>query len=963
MVAWVLVLLAAWHLIAAEKAQAGDARLVWKTIETEHFVIHYYEPLGKVARHVAASAERSHALLSPVFGHAPAEKTHIAIVDDTDGANGFASVLPRNRIRLFATVPTAGSALNDHDDWLFVLTAHEYTHVLHLDSIGGLPKLFNKLFGKTWSPNQVQPRWVIEGIATFEESMQTSGGRVRGANFDMNLRAVVLANQRLDLDAVSHGPRAWPRGNAAYLYGSHFLDYVFDRYGHDKLREMSWAYGSNPIPYSLNRTIQQITGRTFADLYDDWLEHLRAKYSMQVEAAERAGLREGRRLTFSAEGNYNPKYSRDGSQVIWLQTDGYTEGRLRAMPVGANVGKATDYAVIQRMGGYDLFSDGSMLIEQTTTYRTNYDFQDLHVWDRRTQTTQRLTFGLRAREPVISPDETHAAFIVNGESRSMLALMPLQAQAEHRVIWEGGPFAQAATPDWSPDGRYIVFSTWEAGGYRDIQIIDLETSQLERVTHDRAVEIDPVFSPDGAYVYYVSDRSGIYNVYAYDRQAKKTYQVTNVLGAALRPDVSSDGERLIYSGFGVGGFDLYEIDLDPARWTEPVPYVNDRPDPAVVPENDVAMARPRPYRPLETLAPQSYTLQLVQTSFGRAINVQTGGSDVAGWHGYTLGATLGLDRTNVNVAASYRYDRLWPFMQVAAARDSSLRSGVIIDGMNTRYTHETYSLTASLGLPLLRTPEGSGEFSVDYDLDWLINAEDELGSPDPNDTLPRYPNVDTRLAGVALRFGYSDVRSFANSMGPQKGQGLNASIRFNHPSLGSDVRSLALNYRWDTYRKLPWGLTPTLAVRLTGGIGTSSRRQPGSFALGGVPQQDVTRAIIDNLRTGATGYLRGYPSRHAVGRQFHLANLEYRQELFELERGLSTLPVYARRLHWAGLLDVGNAFDDELDLGDFNVGAGVSLRLDFVLGYFIPGTLDIGYAHGLTSGGIGEYWMLLTGTL
>jgi hypothetical protein len=34
-----------------------------------------------------------------------------------------------------------------------------------------------------------------------------------------------------------------------------------------------------------------------------------------------------------------------------------------------------------------------------------------------------------------------------------------------------------------------------------------------------------------------------------------------------------------------------------------------------------------------------------------------------------------------------------------------------------------------------------------------------------------------------------------------------------------------------------------------------------------------------------------------------------------------------------------------------------------MFGYFIPGTMDIGYARGLTSGGIGEYWLLLTGTL
>ena len=33
----------------------------------------------------------------------------------------------------------------------------------------GLPTIYNSIFGKTWAPNQIMPRWVIEGIAVYEE--------------------------------------------------------------------------------------------------------------------------------------------------------------------------------------------------------------------------------------------------------------------------------------------------------------------------------------------------------------------------------------------------------------------------------------------------------------------------------------------------------------------------------------------------------------------------------------------------------------------------------------------------------------------------------------------------------------------------------------------------------------------------------------------------------------------------
>ncbi|HET6611015.1 MAG TPA: hypothetical protein VFG83_03465, partial [Kofleriaceae bacterium] len=169
------ILVALLVLTSARTARAGDPGQVWRTIESEHFVIHYYEPLDDLAHRVAVVAERAHRVLAPILEHEPKDKTQIVLVDDTDGANGFASVIPRNRIWLYLTAPTSASTLNDHDDWLFGLVAHEYTHILHLDSITGLPAIYNRIFGKTWAPNQVQPRWMIEGLAAYEESAQSSG--------------------------------------------------------------------------------------------------------------------------------------------------------------------------------------------------------------------------------------------------------------------------------------------------------------------------------------------------------------------------------------------------------------------------------------------------------------------------------------------------------------------------------------------------------------------------------------------------------------------------------------------------------------------------------------------------------------------------------------------------------------------------------------------------------------------
>lgn len=955
---------AAVGVAAPAPAGAGDPRQVWKTIESEHFVVHYYEPLGDVARRAAVVAERAHRVLAPVFRHEPEEKTQIVLTDETDGSNGFASVLPRNAIRLFASAPSSTSALSDHDDWLYGLTAHEYTHILHLDSITGLPKLYNKIFGKTWAPNQIQPRWVIEGIATYQESKRSSSGRLRHSLFDMNLRMATLKDDLRGLDELSHGPRAWPQGNAAYLYGSHFLAYVFDRYGEDALAELSWNYGSDPIPYGLNKSIERATGRNFVDLYEEWEQYRQAKYGMQREAVERAGRREGRRLTFTGQVNFQPKYTPDGDWIVWSYGDGLEEGQLATMPVGGNQAQQETFAVIQRSGGFEFLDSGSMVVEQTDILRAEYSFQELFLWDHADGSMTQLTENTRARDPAVSPDGRQVAFAVNGAGRRELAIMDLRPGAPRRVLWGGEHrYDQAFDPAFSPDGRSLAFSAWRKGGYRDILIVDLATGAITELARDRAADVQPVYDPHGRYLYYASDRTGIFNLYAHELATGTTYQVTNVLGCAIAPDVSPDGTRLVYQGFDSDGYELYEIAVDPTTWTEAPLYVDDRPAPTEVRDDEIQVSSPRPYRPLETLGPRRYTVQLVADSFGSAVNVQTTGADVARRHVYQLGATISLEEGDVSAGASYAYNRLWPSLRLAAARGVSRRTGLRIDGRNTDYIEERLSGTLSLGLPVLREPDGSGTLSLDYDVDVLRNLADEFEGYDPNELVPGFPESDVVLAGAALRWSYSNLRSGAFAIGPIIGNALSLSMRFDHPAVGSDFESLNLGYSWAGYRPLPLSPTSVLAVRVAGGLRTTSRTRASSFVLGGVPEQDIVRSVIDNLRAGVTGYLRGYPARAVIGRQYHLANLELRHHLVDLETGAATLPFYLRRLHVAALTDYGNAFDGPLDLGDFKWSVGAALRLDMVFGYFVPGALDIGYARGLSEGGEHELWMLLTGTL
>jgi Tol biopolymer transport system component len=961
-----LALVAAVISGGAGTARAGDPDRVWRTVESDHFVVTYYEPLADVARRVAVVAERAHRILAPEFGHAPRAKTQIVIVDDTDAANGFASVLPRNQITLYATAPNADSALADHDDWLYGLVVHEYAHILHLDTIGGLPALYNAVFGKTWAPNQVMPRWVIEGIATYQESRQSSSGRVRATQFDMFLRVPVLQGEELRLDEVSNNPIRFPRGNAAYLYGSHFLEFVFARHGADALRRMSHANGGSSLPFGVNRQLADATAETFDRLYDDWRAHLKAKATLQLEAVERRGARAGRRLTFHGEAVRNPRYARDGRELYWLDSDGVRDATIRALPVGAGKGVERDVRVIERVGGFDVDGEGAILYEQSWSFRSVYAFQDLFRWDRASGRVDRLTRGERAREPSIAPDGDRFAFSRNGGSRSEIVVGDRRTPAARTVVWRGdGRFDQAFQPTWSPDGTRLAFVAWRAGGERDILVapVDPSAGPPIEVTRDRALDGDPVWAPDGRTIYFVSDRTGIANAYAHDLDGGATWQLTGVIGGVGELAVSPDGTRLAYTDFVGTGFDLFELTIDRRTWTPARPYVDDRPPPTLVPDDEVAVSAPRRYRPLETLAPHAWTGQLVLGTFGDAVDLRTNGGDIAGLHAYDLGVTVDLGRGDLGLGLAYGYGGLRPGLRLSLGRRIARRTSLRLGGRPTPWTEEVLSLTGGVGLPIRHNDESSLAMSFDYDLDWVRRVESPPITAAPDQPLPVVPLADYLSAGFALRASYSHVRGVLYGVGPSKGVEASASLRLDHPALGASYRGLTLAWFVRGYRKLPWGVTPTFALRVVGGMRTSDLGRGAAYALGGQPPQDVVQAIIDSTRASTTGFLRGYPPRVLTGNTYHLANLEYRQQLAQLERGASTLPLFVKRLHLAVLVDAGVAYQDEPGWGALRMSVGGALRLDTLLGFYVPGALELGYAHGLWSDGIGEAWFHLASTI
>ena len=109
--------------------------------------------------------------------------------------------------------------------------------------------------------------------------------------------------------------------------------------------------------------------------------------------------------------------------------------------------------------------------------------------------------------PSWSPDGN---WIAVGMSGSIWKVDP-KTGAAHELTYSE---TYHALPDWSPDGKWIIYTADADGSTIQLEILNVETGETRALTDDSFIYTNPVFSPDGATVAYVSTKpDGHFNVY------------------------------------------------------------------------------------------------------------------------------------------------------------------------------------------------------------------------------------------------------------------------------------------------------------------------------------------------------------------------------------------------------------------------------------------------------------------
>jgi Tol biopolymer transport system component len=544
----------------------------FRVMQTEHFDVFHYPEAEEAARDAARMAERWYARLSQVLDHEFTERQPLILFanhpefqqnnvvgDLGEGVQGVTEAFKQRIVMPFM------HSMQDTDH----LIGHELVHAFQYD-ISGLGRAGG---GIEAAARRFQaPLWFIEGMAEY-----LSIGPV-APHTAMWLRDAALTGQVPTIEQMTRDPRIFP-----YRWGHAFWTYVGGRWGDAVIGQILKQVGQG-VPYP--EAFQRILNTSLDEIGEEWGTAIRRTY-LPLLTDRREARELGRplvtRQTRGGRINVGPVLSPDGSRFAFLS-------ELSNLDIELYLADAETGEIIRRL------VRGSNM--------------DPHFGSLR----------FIASAGTFSPDGRQFAFSALRAGADVIVVIDVETARIRREFRVPG-VGELATPTWSPDGRTMVFSGL-SGGYSNLYALDLESGRTRQLTRGREADLHPSFSPDGSRVafiteqgpgsdpvnllfhgyrvavldiasgeitfvpgteggstntnpswtrdgqgvYFISDRTGIANIFRVDLASGATYKVTDLFTgvsgiSVLSPAFSAarNADRLLFTAYERTGFNIYSI--------------------------------------------------------------------------------------------------------------------------------------------------------------------------------------------------------------------------------------------------------------------------------------------------------------------------------------------------------------------------------------------------------------------
>ncbi|MEE2859121.1 MAG: hypothetical protein VX820_05345 [Candidatus Neomarinimicrobiota bacterium] len=545
--------------------------LEWKTIETEHFLVHYHLETKRSAEEAAIVAEKIYDPITSFYDFEPDSKTHLIIKDVDDKSNGMAYYYD-NKIVIWA-LPLDYDLRGAHR-WLNNVITHEFTHIVQIGVAMKYPRRFPTSFIQFLNyedekredvlygyPNVLMsypipgvsvPPWLAEGTAQF--MYPNADFDFWDSHRDMIVRDRILNENLLSFEAMNSFGKRGIGNESIYNQGFLFCKWLVDNYGLDVLKKISNEL-SNPFNYSINISMKNSTGILGNELYEKWKSELEMDYHKRTQTILE-NEEKGEVIISDGTTNIHPVWSPDEKRFAYLSNkdnDGFGQTDLFYYDFSDSLSKKI------ASGAY---SAPSWINDSTIIYskrskpnKFGSSFFDLYVYFIEKEEEKRMTFDSRLTSPAFNSKTNTIAAIKSYDGTSNIMI-----SSDVNFDNEELPFTSLTNLDngmhlfslaWIDDVLYVD-GVYHQG--REIYKVNEVSGQLVLVEKTYWDNRDPSDMLDG--IVYVTDETGIMNL-VFSKQGVDEY-ITNVLGGAFMPNVSKSG-KVLFSLFENGRYNISMI--------------------------------------------------------------------------------------------------------------------------------------------------------------------------------------------------------------------------------------------------------------------------------------------------------------------------------------------------------------------------------------------------------------------
>jgi Tol biopolymer transport system component len=561
------------------KNKVQRKRFEWYVLKTPHFDINFPGGYRDLAARTGVILEAGYDKLSidlshrvdwriPVIiygSHSDFQETNVTWSLIPEGVQAFAEPMRRRMVLHFG-----GS---DAD---YAHTAvHELVHIFSYDIMYGT--LLRSVFSR--SMLFPIPLWFMEGLAEYYSSGYDRSG-------EMFMRDATVFDYLSDLDYTG--------GYMAYKSGQAAIFYLNETYGPGKVIEIMDNVRNQRG--SISMALESSLGISSEELSRDWKKGMRKRY-WPLYADKKEPEAYGRRLTDHVKKhngmNMKPAFSPDGQYLVYFSDLKGLDGIYLMNAVTGRVEKrlisgmmSTRFESIRSMNSNLTYNrDGTRIAFVAKSHGSDKLFI-VRVPDGKVleEIPIPLDFFL---SPAWSPAGDTIALVGVVRGQTDLYLYDLAGAKLTRLTEDADG---EETPAWFPDGKRIAYARSaatalqpefkpdsagvarisgvdfaDAGNVRtvdsDIWSVDVETGEKNIVIRTTGNDNNPVVLEGGEEIIFTSDENGIGNLYRGSVAVGSYYRFTDLLGGVSSYAYSTAGDRLVYSAFNAGGYDLFAMDV------------------------------------------------------------------------------------------------------------------------------------------------------------------------------------------------------------------------------------------------------------------------------------------------------------------------------------------------------------------------------------------------------------------